>query len=128
MSDDLARLIKELRELKRSVTARGDERVFYQRVVFLITVLAFVLGGVGFYFRTNAQLLQTVDMKVREMKSEFMHVSEGKRLEQGISENTRAAASVAEELDEIRRAISELNAEVRLVQNELRARAAEGDR
>jgi len=128
MSDDLARLIKELRELKRSVTARGDERVFYQRVVFLITVLAFVLGGVGFYFRTNAQLLQTVDMKVREMKSEFMHVSEGKRLQEAGLENTRAAASVAEELDEIRRAIADLSAEVRLVQNELRSRAAEGDR
>ena len=128
MAEDLTRLVRELRELKRSVTARGDERVFYQRVVFLITVLAFVLGGVGFYFRTNAQLLQTVDTKVREMKGEFLPVGEGRRLEEGIEENAQAATCIVEALDEIRRAISDLNAEVRVVQNEVRSMARREDK
>jgi hypothetical protein len=128
MAEDLTKLVRELRELKRSVIGRSDERAFYQRVVFLITVLAFVLGGVGFYFRTNAQLLQAVDMKVREMKSEFLSVSEGRRLEQGVAGNAEVAARIAEALDEIRRAISDLNAEVRVVQNEVRSMAREEDR
>lgn len=128
MAEDLAKLVKEFRELKRSVVGRSEERAFYQRVVFIMTLLAFVLGGVSFYFRTNTQLLETVEVKVREMRREFLPVGEGRRFEEQMDRNTEATAHISEALDELRLAISDLKAEVRVIRNELGSAGGVEDR